>query len=455
MAGDRYESIFTPAASSGVPALSPSDPKTGHVLLITDDAEQAQRLGRWIAAAGETAVVLSGRETVLMTEGDDERVHLVVTDLDSDDPAVRSLLDRLLAGDLFRGVPQLHIFRDLALMRTLRQGNPNSAGFSIPAPAEAEDFQARVRLSAEIGRLQRELARHSIRDPLTGLVHRRYLLLRLEEEFSRARRYRSPLSLVLVDIDQLKSVNDAHGQTAGDRAIRHVGQIVQRQVRREDVVGRIGEDVFGIVLPGNRYRGAAVLANKVRNETEEKPVSHEGAEIALRISAGIATYPDNRTIATVDDLMRAAENALAEAKARGGNRVFIDEGGLRKERRIILVADPDADLLDLTEDILALDDFRVVKAASARTALETLRFRRPDLLVLDLGMVEQEGGTPLIEKVQQMFPGSRFPIIGLSRDPDADTDRLSRLGVDRFITKPFSLSLLRSAARELLESYPS
>lgn len=434
--------------------MSASDPSSGHVLLFTDEREEADRLSRWIGAAGLEVVVLSGAEKFLMNEGDDDRVHLVVTDLDSDDPSVRSLLDRLLGGDLFRSVPQLHIFRDLALMRTLRQANPMLAGYSIPAPPEAEDFQARVRLAAEIGRLQRELARHSIRDGLTALMNRRYLLLRLDEEFSRARRHRTPLSLVFIDIDRLKEINDGHGQLAGDAVIRHVGRIIRSQVRREDVMGRIGEDLFGVVLAGNRYRGAAVLANKIRTEAEEAVVQHGGSEIAVRVSAGIATYPDNQGIKTPDDLVRTAENALAEAKARGGNRVFIDGGVLRKERRIILVADPDADLLDLTEDILSLDDYRVVKAASARTLLETLRFRRPDLLVLDLGMTEADG-VPLVERVQHMFPGSRFPIIGLSRDRDADPEKLLRLGVDRFITKPFSLSLLRSAARELLDAYRS
>jgi CheY-like chemotaxis protein len=197
------------------------------------------------------------------------------------------------------------------------------------------------------------------------------------------------------------------------------------------------------------------MANKVRTETEEAVLEHDGAEFAMRVSAGISTYPDNQAIASADDLVRVAENALAEAKARGGNRVFIDEATLRRERRVVLVADPDPDLLDLAEDLLTLDDLRVVKAATAQATLETLRSRPPDLLVLDLGMLERDGGAPLIERIQQLFPGNRFPIVGLSRDGGLDPDRLQRLGVDRFITKPFSVSLLRGAARELLDAYRS
>jgi len=182
-------------------------------------------------------------------------------------------------------------------------------------------------------------------------------------------------------------------------------------------------------------------------------IDYRDVELQVTISAGITTFPDNPAIRSSEDLLRIAENALREAKSRGGNRVFIDEGVMKRERRIILVADPDADLLDLTEDLLALDDFRVVKASTARTALETLRFRRPDLLVLDLTMTDPDNGKPLVASIQQLFPGTRLPIIGLSRDPGADPDHLVLQGVDRFITKPFSLTLLRSAARELLETY--
>ena len=269
--------------------MSSSDASTGHVLLLCDDRPQSERLSRWIATVGHEVVVLSGKEKLLMNEGDDLQVNLVVTDLDSDDPSVRKLLDHLLDGNLFRAIPQLHVFRDLALMRTWCQANPALAAYALAAPPSAEEFQSRVRLAAELGRLQRDLARHSTRDALTTLANRRYLLLRLGEEFSRARRYRTPLSLALLDIDRLKETNDRYGQATGDAVIRRVGELIRGQVRREDVLGRMGEDVFGIALPGNGYRGAAILANKIRTETEETAVVAAGADVAIRVSCGIST----------------------------------------------------------------------------------------------------------------------------------------------------------------------
>jgi diguanylate cyclase (GGDEF)-like protein len=277
--------------------------------------------------------------------------------------------------------------------------------------------------------------------------------MRLDGELARARRYHSSVSLALFDIDRLREVNDRHGQAAGDAVIRRVAELIRSQVRREDVVARMGEDVFGVLLPGNRYRGAATLANKIRTEVEEAAFARNGTAVAIRVSCGISTFPDNRAIASPDDLVATTETALREAKARGGNRVFIDEAVLRKERPVVVVVDPDTQLLDLADDLLSLDDFRVVKAESAVAALQTLSFRRPDLLVLDVGIVDTEEQITLIEKVRRLFPTSRFPIIGLSGNVNADPEALARLGVDRFITKPFSVSLLRSAARELLESY--
>jgi diguanylate cyclase (GGDEF)-like protein len=426
-------------------------PHHGNVLVLTTDASWGERLRRWVEAAGERAVLLCGAEKFLMVEGDDTSIDLLVTDLDTDDPASAALIDRLVRGDLFEGVPQIHLFRDLGLQAALTQAGSSFGAASMASPPEAGEFQARVRLAAEVGRLRRELQRQSIRDPMTGLFNRRYLLLRLEEEFSRARRHRTALSLALFDVDHLKQINDAFGQVAGDSVIRGVARTIRGCVRKEDVLGRIGEEAFAIVLPGNRYRGAATFANKVRTDTEGFLSRYDHDNAQVRISAGISTFPDNGAVRSPDDLIRMAENALSQAKARGGNRVFIDEGVLRQARPVVLVADADEALLDLAEDLLGLDDLQVLRAPSARAALETLRFRRPDLLVLDVHLAEEESGATLIERVAGLAEDGRFPVVGLSSDPRRDAEELQRLGVDRYITKPFSLTVLRSLVRELLD----
>ena len=144
---------------------------------------------------------------------------------------------------------------------------------------------------------------------------------------------------------------------------------------------------------------------------------------------------------------------IAASWLRRDGELACDEAVLEGEKRLILVADTDRRLLDLAEDLLAVDDYRVDRADSAGMTLEKLRFRRPHLLVLDLQMTDESRGVPLIERIHALFPRDRFPIVGLSSNTETDPVRVTRLGVDRFITKPFSLSLLRSVVKELLDTY--
>ncbi len=428
------------------------DPTHGTVLILVESPVAGEQLGRWVASTGERPVVQLVSDRAQTFARDADGVDLVITDLRVRDAASRELLVRLLGGELFAAIPRIHLFRDEAERLEIAEGGPDAALLSLPYPADpAAEIQARVRLAAEVGRLRRELARVETRDGATGLASRSFLVRRLTEEFARARRHRTQLSVAMFDVDQLASINETFGFATGDSILERFAEILRAQVRREDVAGRMHGATFAVVLPSNGYRGAATFAHKVRTDVEELAIQHGDEIYRVRVSAGISTFPDSPLAGTSEKLMREAEGALNEAKSRGGNRVFIDESVLSHERRVVLVADPDHELLDLAEDLLAADDWQIVRADSARSVLETLRFRRPDLLVIDLQMAEVEGGAPLIEQVQSMFPAGNFPIIGLSSDPWTTSERLSRLGIDRFITKPFSVSLLRSAARELLK----
>ncbi|MDX1389707.1 MAG: diguanylate cyclase [Acidobacteriota bacterium] len=430
-----------------------SDFKHGCVFVLCHDDESGERLGRWIAEVGERPMLFGGDEKYRLDNADGAAVDLVVSDLDTDDPSARALLDRLVAGQILDGVPQLHLFRDPAMREAFAARQSWIATTALPSPPDADEFRARVRLAAEMGRLRRELRRVNICDPVTNLLNRRHLVRRLEEEFARARRYRSPLSLVFFDIDHLKRINDTWGQTTGDAVIELVSDLLRSKVRKGDVLGRIGEESFAVVLPNNRYRGAAIFASNIRTELSHQLPPFASADERILVSAGVSSFPDNNSISTADDLIRATEDALRAAKERGGNRVYIDEEVLEGEKRLILVADSDNRLLELAEDLLTVDDYRIDRADSAAMTLEKLRFRRPDLLVLDLHMTDANHGVSLIERIHKLFPKDRFPIVGLSNSSETDPVQVTRLGVDRFITKPFSLTLLRSVVRELLDTY--
>lgn len=423
----------------------------GNVLVLTDDRERGAQLCRWVEGAEYRPVLLSGRERFLLDSGEDETIDLVVVDLETDSPEARAVVERLAGSTLLSGVPQLHVFRDAALLREWTDRGIVPPELALPSPPSPSEFASRLCLGAEIGRLRREVSRSTLRDPMTGLFNRKYFLHRLEAEISRARRHRSSVSLVLLDIDGLRRVNDAHGQRAGDAVIRRLADHLRAQVRREDVLARTGEGAFGILLCGNRFRGGAVLANKLRTDVEGMRLPHEDAEEHVRVSLGVSSFPDNRSVVSPDDLVRRAEGALREAKARGGNRVHVDEGALQGTRRTVLFVDEDVSLPAAAGDLLALDEIRVVSVASAEEAIARLREGRPDLLVVDLATVGAERESGFLARVSTLHPGGRFPILALSRDPAADPARLHAIGVDRFLTKPFSVSVLRGMAVELLE----
>jgi diguanylate cyclase (GGDEF)-like protein len=424
----------------------------GNVLVLSDDPERGSRLRRWVEAAGLRPVLLTGRERLLLDSGDDETFDLVVFDLNDADPAARNLSRKLEDDSLFDGVPHL---RFAPARRPIGEDLPDAASEALVVPRDVEpaELTARLRLGAEIGRLRREVARSALLDPLTGIFNRRYLLLRLEAEFSRARRHRSPVSLVLLDIDRLREINDAYGQQAGDIVIRRLGDLLRTHVRREDVLARTGEESFGVVLSGNRCRGAAVMANKIRTEVVTLLLPFDAEARGVRISAGVSSYPDNPAIHGPDDLVRMAESALREAKARGGNRIHVDAGALGGLKRRVLFVDADRTLATLVGDLLSVDELEVESAGDADAAVDALHRRGAEVVIVDLSLAGPAGAPPFLERLASVVPGRRIPVIGLARDGASPQGPFGPKGVDRFLTKPFSVNVLRGVIRELLESY--
>jgi two-component system cell cycle response regulator len=163
-----------------------------------------------------------------------------------------------------------------------------------------------------------ELART---DPLTRLANRRVLVERLQAEIERARRYESVVSLLMIDLDHFKKVNDAHGHLVGDEVLQEVALLVQQAVRTVDVVARYGGEEFVVVLPETAGDGAVTFAERIRERLEAHTFATKaGLALRLTTSIGIATFPD-RDVETAEDLFARADEALYRAKADGRNRV--------------------------------------------------------------------------------------------------------------------------------------
>jgi diguanylate cyclase (GGDEF)-like protein len=158
---------------------------------------------------------------------------------------------------------------------------------------------------------EEELYHRATRDGLTGLHNRRYFFEVLEDELSRSRRHNLVASLLLIDIDHFKAINDKYGHSTGDLVLKEIASILGRSVRREDTLARYGGEEFILLAPQTVMEGARVLGDRLRGLVEKHPFVYE-EEFSVTISVGIASFPRHA---------QGADRALYKAKARGRNLV--------------------------------------------------------------------------------------------------------------------------------------
>ena len=187
----------------------------------------------------------------------------------------------------------------------------------------------KTKLDTAEGRLQEqavEIEAHmsrSLTDALTGLPNRREFNERLEERMGAWNRRRDVFSLLLLDVDHFKKLNDRYGHLAGDQVLATIGRALRGAIRREDAVARFGGEEFAILLPSTSLEEAIQAAQKVREAVARVSISRDGQQIAVTVSGGLATIESNER---VEALIQRADSALYAAKEAGRNCTFLHNG---------------------------------------------------------------------------------------------------------------------------------
>ena len=194
----------------------------------------------------------------------------------------------------------------------------------ITEPINEKELQLRIKNLLKIKELKETINQVSTTDALTGLHNRKFLHERLEAEISRAKRYDTKLSCLLLDIDFFKVVNDMYGYDWGDVLLKKIAEMLKSFIRKEDILTRYGDEEFIVILPNTPEENAFIFAERFRREIEKMEFIPAGEEERhpITISGGISSYPFLQNVEEdANTLIRYAEHALYNAKKRGKNKI--------------------------------------------------------------------------------------------------------------------------------------
>jgi two-component system, cell cycle response regulator len=301
------------------------------ILVVEDSRTQAEWLAQVLAREGyDVAVAGDGRDAIRRVRSDPP--DLVLLDMilpDMDGLEVLRLI-KARSADHFVPVILLSVKSDLdSRVAGLRIG----ADDFLAKPYADAEILARAAAMLRIKSLQdqlraakSQLEKLSITDGLTGLFNHRHFEDRLAEEFRRSQRYSDPVSLIMLDLDHFKDVNDQYGHPFGDRVLRETAELIRSSIRDPDICARYGGEEFAIILPKTHLQGALSVAERtfrsLRAKTYAVELAGKATSLCVTASVGIAFYP-SKDVTTPEQLVKFADEALYRAKRDGRNTVCL------------------------------------------------------------------------------------------------------------------------------------
>jgi two-component system, cell cycle response regulator len=293
------------------------------ILVVEDDLATRDSMVELLSSRFEVLGAGDGASGLELAR--EHRPDLILLDRFLRDEDGLEVLEDLQEDPLTESVPVIFLTGDTdeaTLERCLESG---AADF-VPKPANPRELLARIHRALRQSELQHRLRVLAQTDSLTGLANFRALTVRLDAEFKRANRYQYPLSVVIIDLDHLKAINDGMGHDVGNRAILALASHLRDNLREVDFAARFGGDEFVALLPHQTAREAAVFAERIRAGLRTVAVTRADgrpAPFGLSVSVGIADHEPLRPWESTEGLLKAADAALYEAKREGRDRVVV------------------------------------------------------------------------------------------------------------------------------------
>ncbi|MEI6531412.1 MAG: diguanylate cyclase [Chlamydiota bacterium] len=293
------------------------------ILLITDSVSTKTSLHKILSPDFE--LLVSNSKALPFFLLFEKRVDLIIIDAKTKITPAIQLCEQLRLIKKFSTIPVLLLMskKDITMTEeAIRAGITNF----LYRPLKEEQVQVALLLAKsynktakKLGNKSRKLQKIAEHDPLTKIYNRWALYEMARKELAKAQRTNQPLSLLMIDFDHFKKINDQHGHLAGDSMLKHFAELLSKSLRNYDIVARFGGEEFVIILPNTSPENALLVAEKLRKKTETTPLHFEGVEIGLTISIGVACLHKDCT--TLEELIQKADSCMYASKHAGRNKV--------------------------------------------------------------------------------------------------------------------------------------
>lgn len=304
------------------------DSGPGKVLIIDNRAAVAERIKAALAGKHDVTVAIDPQQALEACAQPDNAFELIVVNLDMEGADALRICSQIKSMEETRQTPILIIVDPDDHQRLLRALDMGVNDYLI-RPIDKQELQARVstqirryRYTEQLRSTVRTSIEMAVTDALTGLYNRRYLESQLNHLVDHAHNRGKPLSVLTLDVDFFKSVNDTHGHDVGDRALQELAGRIRASIRSIDLACRTGGEEFVIVLPGTDLVTAERVGERIRRTVASRPFN-AGADLPLNVTVSVGISALSPNDGGIEDMLKRADQALYRAKREGRNRIIL------------------------------------------------------------------------------------------------------------------------------------